>query len=706
MELTVAEADQQDVGRTVARLPNHVLKQKNIVSGDIITIQGKKEAVATALRSKDEDRGLDIVRIDGTTRYNADTSLGEKVTIEKATYQDAKNIEIAPLQDIKFTADPTQYFKQKLAQKPFKKGQKILINIMGRHLKYIVKKTNPKNIVKLTDQTTLTVSEKTASEKDIQMPDISYEDIGGLDEEIELVRELVEIPMRHPEVFERLGIEPPKGILLTGPPGTGKTLLAKAVASESEAQFYSINGPEIMSKFYGESEKKLREVFEKAEESSPSIIFIDEIDSIAPKRGESQDQAEKRVVSQLLTLMDGVRGRGNIVVIAATNLKDDIDPALRRPGRFDREINISPPQEKGRKEILQIHTRGMPLQDDVNLDDIAERTIGYTGADIEVLTKEAAMKAIRPYLSDLREFHEKVPTNVLEKMNVKQKDFNNALQKVEPSAMREFLFNKPKTTWEDIGGLEEAKQKLTELVELPITQPEYFKKAGITPPKGVLLYGPPGTGKTLLAKAVANESNANFISVKGPEIIDKYVGESEKAIREIFKKARQVAPSIIFFDEFDSISKVRGSSMTDSTERIVNQLLTELDGVEELQQVSIIAATNRKDLVDPALLRPGRIDSHLEISVPTKEARKKILDVHTKEMPLQKNVNLEEIVKNTEGWTGADLQSITKEAGLLAIQRTIQQQKEIDTLTVTQKDFNNAYKKIKKQRGESDDSHN
>ena len=706
MELTVAEANQQDVGRTVARLPSHILEKQDLVPGDIIKIKGKKQAVATALRSKQQDRGLDIIRIDGTTRYNADTSLGEKVTIQKADYQEAKKIEIAPLQDIKFTSDPTQYFKQKLLQKPFKKGQKILINIMGRHLKYIVKNTTPKGIVKITNQTTLAVSEETASEKNIQMPDISYEDIGGLNDEIELVRELVEIPMKHPEVFERLGIEPPKGILLTGPPGTGKTLLAKAVASESEAEFYSINGPEIMSKYYGESEKKLREVFEQAEENSPSVIFIDEIDSIAPKRGESKDQTEKRVVSQLLTLMDGVRGRGNIVVIAATNLKDDIDPALRRPGRFDREISIRPPQQKGRNEILQIHTRGMPLAEDVDLEKISERTIGYTGADIEVLTKEAAMKAIRPYLADLREFHEKVPTNVLEKMKVKQQDFDKALQKVEPSAMREFLFNKPKTTWKDIGGLKQAKQKLTELVELPITQPEYFKKAGIQPPKGVLLYGPPGTGKTLLAKAVANESNANFISVKGPEIIDKYVGESEKAIREIFKKARQVAPSIIFFDEFDSISKVRGSSMTDSTERIVNQLLTELDGVEELQQVSIIAATNRKDLVDPALLRPGRIDSHIEITPPDKEARKQILRVHTKTMPLTKQTNIEAITDKTEGWTGADLASLTKEAGLTAIQRTIQNNKDINSLTITQEDIDTAYKTIQKKRGKSDDTNN
>jgi transitional endoplasmic reticulum ATPase len=459
--------------------------------------------------------------------------------------------------------------------------------------------------------------------------------------------------------------------LLTGPPGTGKTLLAKAVANETDSSFYSIAGPEIMSKYYGESEKHIRDVFEKAEKTAPSIIFIDEIDSIAPKRSEGTDQTEKRIVAQLLTLMDGLKSRGQVVVMAATNRPEDIDEALRRPGRFDREIRINPPDEKGRKEILQIHTRGMPLDKDVDFNEIANKTIGYTGADLEVLCKEAGLKAIKPYFVKLKNMQEKIPTEILDKIKVTRENFLDALKMVEPSAMREVLINKPDVKWSDVGGLEKAKEKLRELVELPLLRPDLFQKAGIKPSKGVLLTGPPGTGKTLLAKAVANESNANFISVKGPELVSKWVSESEKHVREIFRKARQVAPAIIFFDEFDSISQLRGSSLNDSTERIVNQLLTELDGIEELEKVVVIAATNRKDLIDPALLRPGRIDAIVELEIPDKRTREEIFKVHTKKMPLDKEVQIQDYIEKTEGWTGADIEALCRNAGINAIKRVI-----------------------------------
>ncbi len=459
--------------------------------------------------------------------------------------------------------------------------------------------------------------------------------------------------------------------MLTGPPGTGKTLLAKAVANETDSSFYSIAGPEIMSKYYGESEKHIRDVFEKAEKTAPSIIFIDEIDSIAPKRSEGTDQTEKRIVAQLLTLMDGLKSRGQVVVMAATNRPEDIDEALRRPGRFDREIRINPPDEKGRKEILQIHTRGMPLDKDVDFNEIANKTIGYTGADLEVLCKEAGLKAIKPYFVKLKNMQEKIPTEILDKIKVTRENFLDALKMVEPSAMREVLINKPDVKWSDVGGLEKAKEKLRELVELPLLRPDLFQKAGIKPSKGVLLTGPPGTGKTLLAKAVANESNANFISVKGPELVSKWVSESEKHVREIFRKARQVAPAIIFFDEFDSISQLRGSSLNDSTERIVNQLLTELDGIEELEKVVVIAATNRKDLIDPALLRPGRIDAIVELEIPDKRTREEIFKVHTKKMPLDKEVQIQDYIEKTEGWTGADIEALCRNAGINAIKRVI-----------------------------------
>ena len=573
-----------------------------------------------------------------------------------------------------------------------------MIDVFGNRLGYIVSKVNPKGYVIVNSKTKIMVSD-TPQVGDLRATGISYEDIGGLKNEIEMVREMVELPMKHPEVFQKLGVGAPKGVLLTGPPGTGKTLLAKAVASETDSAFFSIAGPEIVSKYLGESEKHIRDIFDKAEKNAPSIIFIDEIDSIAPKRSEGTDQTEKRIVAQILTLMDGLKSRGQVVVMAATNRPEDIDEALRRPGRFDRELRINPPDEIGRKEIFQIHTRGMPLDKDVDFMEIANKTIGFTGADIEMLCKEAALKAIKPHFAKLKNIEEKVPTEELDKIKVGRQHFVDSLGMVEPSAMREVLINKPNVSWNDIGGLEEAKEKLRELIELPLIRPDLFKLAGIKPGKGVLISGPSGTGKTLLAKAVATESNANFISVKGPELISKWVGESEKHVREIFKKARQVAPSIIFFDEFDSISKLRGMSMNDATERVVNQLLTEMDGIEELEKVIVIAATNRKDLIDPALLRPGRIDEIVELGIPDKKTREEIFKIYTRKMPLNKDINVLDYSAKTDGWTGADIEAVCRNAGVNAIKRFYKNDKGKERLIILKEDFDNALVSVSKSGG-------
>ncbi len=667
--LTVAEALQMDVGRGIIRLSGDLMDKYGIESGDVIEIKGKRRAVATAWRARPEDEGLGLVRMDGIVRFNAGTSIGEKVTCSVAQWKPAEAITLSPVEQVRFSGDPTPYFHSRLLDRPLLKNQKLAIDVMGNQLHYVVSAVTPNTIVKVTPETRITISEKVVKAESLRIPEVTYEDIGGLQNEVDMIREMVEIPMRHPEVFQKLGVGAPKGVLMSGPPGTGKTLLAKAVASETDSNFYSIAGPEIISKFYGESEKQLRDIFEEAEKNAPSIIFIDEIDAVAPKREEARGEVERRVVAQLLTLMDGLKSRGQVVVMAATNRPDDVDPALRRPGRFDRELRINPPGEKGRKEILQIHTRGMPLAKDVDLDHLARKTLGYTGADLEVLCKEAAMKALKPYMQSLKGFAEKVPTNVLEKIEVRMQHFLDALAMVEPSAMREVLITKPRTQWKDIGGLNEVKEKIKEVIEWPLKDPESFKKFGIKPPKGILLSGPPGTGKTLLAKAVANEADANFIAVKGPALISKWVGESEKHIREIFSKARQVAPAIIFFDEFDSISKVRGSSLTDATERMVNQLLNEIDGIEELERVAIIAATNRPELIDEALLRPGRIELKIEIPLPDEQSRREILAVHTRGMPLAKDVKLDNWAKKTEGWSGADLEMLCREAGMEAMRQ-------------------------------------
>ncbi|MDQ3977821.1 MAG: CDC48 family AAA ATPase, partial [Thermoproteota archaeon] len=532
------------------------------------------------------------------------------------------------------------------------------------------------------------------------VPRVSYEDIGGLKNEVQKVREMIELPLRHPEIFDRIGIEAPKGVLLHGPPGTGKTLLAKAVANETNANFYSISGPEIMSKFYGESEERLREVFKEAEENAPSIIFIDEIDSIAPKREEVSGDVEKRVVSQLLTLMDGIQSRGKLVVIGATNRPNAIDPALRRPGRFDREIDIGIPDEQGRLDILLIHTRGMPLTEDVDLESIAKVTHGFVGADLEALSKEAAMRSLRKILPEINLEEPKIPVEILNKIKITRQDFDEALRDVQPSAMREVLVQRPNVEWEDIGGLQQVKEELAEAIEWPLKHAHLFAEASVEPPKGILLYGPPGTGKTMIAKAVAATSEANFISIKGPELISKWVGESEKGVREVFRKARQAAPCVIFFDELDAIAPRRGGSEGDShvTERVISQMLTELDGLEDLKGVVVIGATNRPDIIDEALLRPGRFDRMLEVPVPDKESRKHIFQIHTKKKPLESDVNLAKLVEMTEGMTGADIAALVNAAAMSAIKEHVRQ-KSASKLRISMRHFETALDKIKKKLG-------
>ena len=692
VELEVAESLQEDIDKGVARITSETLKRLSLVSGDILEIKGKLGVAVKVLRGLSSDSERKIIRLDGSTRSAIGASIGDAVIISKTNILPAKSVTLSPLKEVRFSDDPTEYFHTKLLDKPLSINQKTIIDVFGTRLEYVVSRIDPKGYVIITPSTKIVVSDKPYV-GDLKATGISYEDIGGLHNEIDHIREMVELPMKHPEVFQKLGVGAPKGLLLTGPPGTGKTLLAKAVANETEASFFSIAGPEIMSKYYGESEKHVRDIFEQAEKNAPSIIFIDEIDSIAPKRGDGTDQTEKRIVAQLLTLMDGLKSRGQVVVMAATNRPEDIDQALRRPGRFDRELQINAPDERGRKEILKIHTRGMPLDKDINFDELANKTIGFTGADINILCKEAALKSIKPYFAQLKNLQDKVPIEILDKIKVSRHHFIEGLKQVEPSAMREVMIQKPNVRWDDVGGLSDAKEKLRELVELPLLHPELFIEAGIKPSKGILLSGPAGTGKTLLAKAVANEANANFISVKGPELISKWVGESEKHVREIFKKARQVAPSIIFFDEFDSISGIRGHSFSDATERVVNQLLTELDGIEELENVVVIAATNRKELIDPSLLRPGRIDSIVELSLPDSQTRNKIFEVHTKKMPLEKGIPINEYVKQTDGWTGADIEAICRNAGIIAIKKHYikkDKDKKQEPMIITKEDFDTA----------------
>ena len=678
--LRVAEANAVDPGMARVRLDEISRLDLDVEIGDVVSIEKVRSTVGRVFRSRPEDENKGIVRIDSVMRNNCGASIGDKVKVKKVEVEEAKKVVLAPIirkdQKLRFGEGIDDFVQKALIRRPLIEQDSISVpglTLAGHTgLLFKVIKTIPSKIpVEVGEETHVEIREDPASEVLEEVTKVSYEDIGGLSDQLGKIREIIELPLKHPELFERLGITPPKGVLLNGPPGTGKTLIAKAVANESGANFYAINGPEIMSKYYGQSEQKLREIFQKADESEPSIIFIDEIDSIAPKREDVQGEVERRVVAQLLTLMDGLKDRGHVIVIGATNRLDAVDPALRRPGRFDREIVIGVPDKKGRIEILTIHTRGMPLgMDDEKESEffskIADITYGFVGADLAALTRESAMNALRRYLPEI-DLDKPIPTDVLEKMIVTEDDFMEALKTIEPSSLREVTVEVPNIKWADIGGLESVKSELREAVELPLLNPDVFNRLGIRAPKGFLLYGPPGTGRTLLAKAVANESNANFISVKGPEVLSKWVGESEKAVREIFKKAKQVSPAIIFMDEIDSIAPRRGASMDSGvTERIVNQLLTSMDGIEVLKGVVVIAATNRPDIIDPALLRAGRFDKIIYIPPPEEEGRLKILEVHTKKMPLAKDVNLQEIARKTDGYVGADLENLCREAGMMA----------------------------------------
>ncbi len=709
VELKVAEALQNDVGRGIVRLDTSTRDKLGISTGDIVEVAGKKTTGAIVWRAYSEDEGLGIIRMDGIIRQNADVALGDKIKLRKAAAGDAKKVILAPAQAIRFSSGFGDFVKRRLLGRPVVVNDRLVVGVLGTTLHFTVVQTIPARITRITDYTDIVVKEEPLKAEKGGIPTITYEDIGGLKEEVQKIREMIELPMRHPELFHKLGIEPPKGVLLHGPPGTGKTLIAKAVANETSAYFIPLNGPEIMSKFYGESEERLRRMFKEAETNAPSIIFIDELDAIAPKREEVHGEVERRVVAQLLALMDGLKGRGRVIVIGATNRPDAIDPALRRPGRFDREIVIGVPDRNGRKEILQIHTRGMPLttkeeaengvvkpEDVVSLDKLADQSHGFVGADLESLCKEAAMQTLREVLPRINLEEEIVPPEMLEKLKVTKKHFDEAYKLVEPSALREVFVEIPNVNWDDVGGLDEVKRELIETVEWPIKHAPAFSRMGIKPPKGVLIFGPPGCGKTLLAKAVATESEANFISVKGPEILSKWVGESEKAMREIFKKAKQSSPTVIFFDEIDSISAMRGMEAGSRVgERVLNQLLTEMDGIEELHNVVVIAATNRPDLLDPALLRPGRFDKVLLVPTPDMKARTEIFRVHTKGMPLDKSVNLEQLVRQTEDYVGADIEAFCREAAMLAIREALSGGEDMDKKKVGAEHFDEALKKVR-----------
>jgi len=687
--LRVLEAEPKDVGKGIARLDPEVMEKYGFENGDVIIVEGKKRTVVRVAESREQDRGLGIIRLDPTSRQNANVKIGDKVLIEKTIAKPALTVKLAPS---KYYAPPStelnDYIKSRLINRAVIDGDIVVVKITNQTIPFKVVLTKPRGPVIIDNNTKVYILEKPVETYNI--PRVTYEDIGGLKPIIEKIRELVELPLRYPELFRKLGIEPPKGILLYGPPGCGKTLLAKAVANEADAYFIVINGPEIMSKFYGESEQRLREIFEQAKKNAPAIIFIDEIDAIAPKRDEVVGEVEKRVVAQLLTLMDGLESRGDVIVIAATNRPSAVDPALRRPGRFDREIEIPLPDKEGRLEILQIHTRGVPLADDVDLVKLAEMTHGYTGADLAALVREAALNALKRYLPEIDLDKGYIPPEVLSKMEIRMEDFLAAFRSIVPSGLREIYVEVPEVRWSQIGGLEDVKQELRQIVEWPLKYPWVFKKLGIRPPKGILLFGPPGCGKTLLAKAVATESGANFIAVRGPEILSKWVGESEKAIREIFRKARLYAPVVVFFDEIDAIAATRGSAGdTYVVERVVSQLLTEMDGITRLDNVVVIAATNRPDMIDPALLRPGRFEKLLYVPPPDFEARLDILRIHTATVPLAEDVDLYEIAKRTEGYSGADLEALVREAALSALREDIN----IDM--VYMRHFMKAFEKVK-----------
>jgi len=704
--LKVGEARPSDVGRGIARVDQAVLYSGGWQAGDVLSITGKKNTAALLLPGYPEDTGTGVVRIDGNIRRNAGVSIDDRVPVKIIKSAPAGKVVFAPTVPLRITGGE-EYLRRYLDGRVLTRGDVIEISVMGRKIELVATKISPSvEAVIMGDRTAIEISEKPAKEERAT-PRITYEDIGGLGPEIKKIREMIELPMKHPELFERLGVEAPKGVLLHGPPGTGKTLLAKALASETNSHFQTLSGPEIMSKYYGESEERLRDIFKEAEEEAPSIIFIDEIDSIAPKREEVTGEVERRIVAQLLAVMDGLESRGKVVVIGATNRPDALDPALRRPGRFDREIEIGVPNRESRLEVLQIHARGMPLAEDVDLEKLADITHGFVGADIAALAREAGMRALRRIVPELDLEVESIPVEILDKIQVVNEDFVDALRELSPSAMREVLVESPNVHWEEIGGLANVKQELMEAVEWPLAYPKLFSHMAATPPKGIMLFGPPGTGKTLMAKAVATESQANFISVKGPEFLSKWVGESEKAVRETFRKARQAAPTVLFFDEMDSIAPARGGGTSDShvTERVISQILSEMDGLESLHNVVVIAATNRPDIIDPALLRPGRFDRMVEIGMPDQEARLEILKIHTKKRPLAEEVDLAAMSKKTDGYSGADLANVCNEAVMLAIREYVlagkpQDEKEIAKCRIEGRHFEEALKKVMPSRKE------
>ncbi len=691
IRLKVAEAKQRDAGYGIARIDKEMGASIGLLTGDLIEIRGRKLAAATLWLGYAEDREKDIVRIDGYTRNNAGVSLSDYVIVRKAQAKEALQVKLAPFNS---RMEPDENFvrliKSRLIDFPVVARNVVPVHFFGNLFSFVVAQTRPAGIVRITPRTKIVIQGKSVQTKAIRSS-VTYEDIGGLENEIQRIREMIELPLRFPELFQKVGIDPPKGVMLYGPPGCGKTLLAKAVTSEAEANFTLINGPEIMNKYYGETEARLREVFAKAENEAPSVIFIDEIDAIAPKRSEVTGEVEKRVVAQLLALMDGLEERGAVIVIGATNRPSAVDPALRRPGRFDREIEIGVPDRKGRHEILQIHVRGMPLAESVDLEKLAEIARGYTGADLSALCREAAMKAIRGVLPNIDLSEEKIPPEIVSNLQVEMKNFMDAFKEITPTAMREVEIEIPMVHWTDIGGLEEVSQELTEAVEWPLMYSERFSEMGVKPPRGILLYGPPGCGKTLLAKAIATESEANFISVKGPEIFSKWVGESEKAIREIFRKARLASPAVVFFDEIDTLVP-RKDLINDSSgvsHKVLSQLMLEIDGVEELTDVVVVGATNRPDLIDPSMLRPGRLDRLIYVRPPDMKARTEILGIYAKNMPLAEDVSLEKITAETEGYSGADLELVCREAAMTAMRR------DIKTEHVTSQDFDEALKKVK-----------
>ncbi len=701
--LKINEIPQQHVGKGRAIIDPKIIEEQNWNIGQILELTYNKKTYVKLWPASPEEYGASLIKIDGITRQNIGAGLDDKISIKSVEAANAEQITLSPTEKIA-TDGLQEYMIYNYLNHVFSNGDTISLNTqMGSKIQFVITNTKPSKPVIVTENTLFKLGSLTKA-VDSSVPRITYDELGGLKNEVQKIREMVELPMRHPELFDKIGVEAPKGVLLYGPPGTGKTLIAKAVAGETNAHFISLSGPEIMGKHYGESEEKIREIFTQAEENSPSIIFIDEIDSIAPKRDEVSGELEKRIVSQLLTLMDGMKFRGKVVVIAATNRPDSIDPALRRPGRFDREIEIGIPDNDGRLDILSIHTRGMPINEKVNLKQIAKTTHGFVGADLEILSKEAAMRSLRRILPEIDLEEEKISSEILQKIEINNDDFREALKEVRPSALREVQVQIPDVNWDDVGGLDELKDELREAVEWPVKHKEAYDYVDVEAPKGVLLHGPPGTGKTLIAKALAKMTESNFISIKGPELLSKWVGESEKGVREIFRKARQAAPCIIFLDEVDALVPRRGSGSSDShvTENIVSQILTEIDGLEELHNVLIIGATNRLDIVDEALLRPGRFDRIIEVGNPDSKGRTHIFEIHTKKKPLENNVNIKKLVEMTDGFSGAEIAAITNRAALVALKRYVAgKSQNIKEIKITQQDLVDAADKIRPQKKEA-----